>query len=65
MTTATMFHITIRVPVKGQLMDVPLGVVEDWETLKDLLYALLFSLKGTELEHIIITPVEVEEPEQA
>jgi hypothetical protein len=61
MTTVTMFHVTIRVPVKGQLTEVPLGVVKDWETLKGLLYALLFSLKGTEIEHIIITPVEIEQ----
>jgi hypothetical protein len=64
MKTATVYHVTIKMPMKGQMTEISLGYTEDWETLKDLLYALLFSLRGTEFDSLIITPLEVEAEQQ-
>jgi hypothetical protein len=57
----------VRIAACGRigLTEVKLGTVEDWDSLKDLLYNLLTSLKGDGLESVTITPLEIEEPEQA
>ena len=57
------FYIKAKMPVEGQLKNVDIGIVEDWESLKNILFLLLFSLKGAEFEELTIVPLEVETEE--
>jgi hypothetical protein len=59
------YEVRILACGKIGLTEVKLGIVEDLDSLKILLHSLLSLLKGDGLESVIITPFEVEEPEQA
>jgi len=41
-----------------------LGIAENWDSLKTILYALLEVLRPDDVESVIITPLEIEEQEK-
>jgi len=61
------FDIKITTPSEGSRREVPLAVVNSWDDLKNLLYALLALPTEIDYINIIITPltIEAEEEEQA
>ena len=61
------FDIKITTPAEGSRREVPLAVINSWDDLKNLLYALLALPTEIDYINIIITPltIEAEEEEQA
>jgi hypothetical protein len=58
------FDVKITTPAEGSRREVPLAIVNSWDALNDLLFALLVSPTSVEYINIIITPLEVEPEEE-
>jgi len=67
MKKAIVYDIRIRARSKRGLFEVNLGIAENWDGLKTVLFSLLEVIKPDALDSIVITPleVEVEQQEQA
>jgi len=58
------FDIKITTPAESSRREVPLVVINNWDDLKNLLYALLALPTEIDYINIIITPLEVEPSEE-
>jgi hypothetical protein len=67
MKKAIVYDIRIRARSKRGISEVNLGIAENWDGLKTVLYSLLEVIRPDALDSIVITPLEVqiEEQEQA